>query len=195
MEIKNFVLGPLQTNSYLIYENGKAVLIDCGGEVDILLNFLEKNNLKLEKVYLTHGHFDHIDNLDKLKEKTGCLVGIHKKDSFMLNHSFNLQYIDSTVSKEDFNFQEGEVLEFNLKVIETPGHTPGGCSFYIESKKLLFSGDTLFRKGVGRTDLPKSNHSDLIKSLKKLVKLPENVRVYPGHGGDTLIKNEKKYFV
>jgi len=196
MKIKQFVTGALPTNSYLVYDKGEAILIDCGGEEETILKFLKKHPIKLKYILLTHGHFDHIE-VHKILKETKAKLGIHKKDSLMLRHPANLSYNDMEPIHEDFNIHGGDIFRISnteLEVIETPGHSPGGICFYSEKSKILFSGDTLFKKAIGRTDLPLSNEKDMIKSLKRLMKLKDDIQVYPGHGDQTTIGKERPYF-
>ncbi|OQY07617.1 MAG: hypothetical protein B6I28_05480 [Fusobacteriia bacterium 4572_132] len=199
MKIKRFILGNLDSNSYLVYEEKEAMLIDVGGEnIGEIITFLEENNLQLKKVLLTHGHYDHIAGINKLfyynkeievyigKEDVVFLKDFNLNLSFLIDQT-NFKIIDEIkvipITKEDV------INGFN--VIDTPGHTIGSKSFYNEKEKVLFSGDTLFKMSFGRTDFPTGNRNDLKKSLKVLNKLPEEVVVYSGHGMKTLIKSEK----
>ncbi|MEW6062773.1 MAG: MBL fold metallo-hydrolase [Nanoarchaeota archaeon] len=183
MKIKRFTLGLIQTNLYLITKNKEAILIDCE-EPEIILNYLTKNKLKLKAILLTHGHFDHIEGLSTLKQKANALLYINKKD---------LHYLSI---KPDRFLKNNQTLNFNsikIKAIFTPGHTKGSTSFYLEKENTVFTGDTLFKEGVGRADLPDSNLNDLKNSLKKLFKLPLKTRALPGHGDETTLENEISY--
>ncbi len=184
MEIKKFVLGALENNVYLLIKEKDAVLIDCE-QPAVILRYLEKNGLKLKMILLTHGHFDHVRGLEEIKERTKAKVWVNKKD-------VGLQYGGEIAA--DMFFKDGQVIKFGgeeIKVIFTPGHTPGSVCFLIGNS--LFSGDTLFKQGVGRTDLPGGNAEELKKSLRRLLALPPETNVYPGHGEETTI-NEEKFF-
>ncbi len=199
MNIKRFVLGYLDSNSYLVYEGKEAMLIDVGGyNIEKIISFLEKNDLELKKVLLTHGHYDHIAGINKLfnyNKKIKVYIG--REDlAFLKDSNLNLSFL---IDQTDFKITDGikiiPIVENDIinkfKVIDTPGHTIGSKSFYNEKEKILFSGDTLFRMSFGRTDFPTGNRNDLKRSLNILNKLPEDVVVYSGHGMKTLIKSEK----
>ena len=134
-------------------------------------------------ILLTHGHFDHVHGLEEIKKRTGAEVWVNEKD-------VGLQY-GGEIAADEF-FKDEQVIMFNdeeIKVIFTPGHTPGSVCFLLG--KHLFSGDTLFKQGVGRTDLPGGNIRELEKSLQRVLALPPETKVYPGHGEETTIGNEQ----
>ncbi len=202
MFLKRLVVGELETNCYLIAckRTKKAVVIDPGGEeeVDLVLNFLQENNFDLKYIINTHGHIDHIAGNNLLKAKTEALLLIHRLDADMLvdaNKNFS-----SFVGKEicsppaDKLLEEGDEISLgtlNLIVIHTPGHTPGGISLVLNN--IVFTGDTLFAGGIGRTDLPGGSYQDLIKSInEKLLILGDDKIIYPGHGPDSTIGEERK---
>jgi len=194
MKIQKFVLGPIQTNCYLIHNAKEAILIDCGGHEEIILKYLENNKLKLKYILLSHGHFDHIV-INKIKEKTKAKVGMHERDRIM---PVNILAGKIKPIITDFELKENQIVNLGsikIKVLETPGHSPGSCSFYIESNKTLFSGDTLFKSAIGRTDIPGGNYDRLMKSIKeKILALPPETKIYPGHGSETTIAYEKQRF-
>jgi len=202
MFIKRLVVGVLETNCYLISckKTKIAAVIDPGGEdeVDLILNLLQKNNFDLKYIINTHGHIDHIAGNKTLKAKTEALLLIHRLDADMLvnaNKNFS-----SFMGKEicsphaDKLLEEGDEIylgTLNLIVIHTPGHTLGGIS--LVSNNIVFTGDTLFAGGIGRTDLPGGSYQDLIKSIKeKLLILGDDKIIYPGHGPDSTIGEERK---
>jgi len=202
MFLKRLVLGALETNCYLIAckKTKKAAVIDPGGEeeVDLILNLLQKNNFDLKYIINTHGHIDHIVGNNLLKAKTEALLLIHRLDADMLvdsNKNFS-----SFMGKEicsppaDKFLEEGDEISLgtlNLIVIHTPGHTLGGIS--LVSNNIVFTGDTLFAGGIGRTDLPSGSYQDLIKSIKeKLLILGDDKIIYPGHGPDSTIGEERR---
>jgi glyoxylase-like metal-dependent hydrolase (beta-lactamase superfamily II) len=194
MQIQKFITGSIKTNTYLLYNKKEAILIDCGGQEETVLNFLEENNLKLRYILLTHGHFDHT-YINKIKEKTNAKIGLNEKDRIM---PVNILAGKIKPIKTDFNLKEDKIIELGstkIRVIETPGHSPGSCSFYIENKNILFSGDTLFLASIGRTDIPGGNYDRLMKSIKeKLLILPDQTKLYPGHGQESTIGKEKQRF-
>ncbi len=191
MFLKKFVIGGLSNNLYLLIEEStkEAILIDAGEEPEEILEFLTKRQIKLKYLLLTHGHFDHTSGWRKIKEQTQCKVLIHKED-LAITHGTKVEP-DSYLE----NNQTIELGEIKLKVIHTPGHTQGCCCFYFEEKKMLFSGDTLFYQAIGRTDFPEGNYEQELKSIKQhLFILPLDTIVYPGHGEETSIEQEKETF-
>ena len=194
MKLETFSLGPLSTNSYVLSDKGEAILFDCGGEPDFILDYLEKNNLKLKYILLTHGHFDHIGaNCD-----FELPVYIHKRDgNFLTNPLLSLAVLCGNFkgSQKATRLLEDDdiikIADVSLKVIHTPGHTPGSISLLYDN--ILLSGDTLFADGVGRTDLPYGNSKQISESIKnKLFCLDDSVVVFPGHGEKTTIAQEKR---
>lgn len=193
------------TNCYIVFdeESKETMVIDPAGETEKITQMIEilKGNLKY--IYLTHCHGDHIGGVQELKNKYNCKILIHREDSKGLNDpKINLvEYIGMNNIKLDADsiVDDGDLIHLGnleLKVIHTPGHTKGGSSLYCEKEKLLFSGDTLFRGTWGRTDLPTSSIEDIMNSItKKLLKLPDETIVYPGHGKSTMIKDEKPIYL
>ncbi|MBI4018321.1 MAG: MBL fold metallo-hydrolase [Candidatus Aenigmarchaeota archaeon] len=189
MHVKKFVCGPLKTNCYLVWDEGKAVLIDapqrCSQPV---LDELAKRNLELVLVVNTHGHWDHIADNAELKEKTGAKIAVHKGDEKMLWSPPD----GVASSRADTHLDESDLIRIGsaaLEVIETPGHSPGSVCLY--GAGMLFSGDTLFAGSHGRTDFPGGDHSKMLASLKKLLKLPPETKVHPGHGPETALGKER----
>ena len=203
LKIRTWIGDP--TNCYIIIDEKtrEVMVIDPAGNVDKIKNTIDILKGKLKYIYLTHCHGDHITGVMELKEKCGGKILIHRFDADGLNDkTVNLSmYIDipeieleadSRIDDED-KIHLGE-LEF--KVIHTPGHTKGSTSLYCEKEKCLFSGDTMFRGTWGRTDLPTSSMKDIIDSItKKLLELPDDVIVYPGHGKSTMIREEKPIYL
>jgi hydroxyacylglutathione hydrolase len=195
MEIKIFTRGIFQVNSYLILNKKEAIIIDPFHSKE----FLEKiKDYKVKYIILTHGHIDHILAVNELKEKTNAKVAIHKGDLELLNNEnenlskefdFELKNI-----KPDILLEDKQRLSFedrDIEIIHTPGHTQGSICLLI--KNVLFSGDTLFKEGIGRTDLPGGDLDQEINSIKqRLLTLPNETMVLPGHGERTTIKHEKK---
>ncbi len=196
MIVKRFSTGPIDTNSYLLIcpSSKSAAVIDVGqNSAKELSSYAEKHQLKLEKILLTHSHWDHIADVSHLN----IPVYIHQDDEANVVNpgSDGLPlFIPIQGVKVDHHLKDGEVIDvgdLRIKVIHTPGHTPGGVCFYLEEQKILFSGDTLFQGAIGRMDLPTACPPlKMIESLKKLEVLPRETIVYPGHGDKTTIKQE-----
>lgn len=193
--------GPLDVNCYIIgcEKTRKAAVIDPGGHVEQILERLKKHQLDVAMIINTHGHFDHIGGNGGLLKATGAELIIHRDDRPLLDRAaehaaaFGLQ---AEPSPEPTRQLEGgetlELGELSLQVIHTPGHSPGGMCLLVDD--CLLVGDTLFAGSIGRTDLPGGNHQQLISNIKeKLLPLPEDTKVYPGHGPMTTIGEEKLY--
>ena len=202
MKIEKFVLGALQTNSYLILnEDTKEVLIvDPATCPDYVVSHVKSNGYVPKGILLTHGHFDHVMGIEKWVELYDIPVYLHEEEKEVLaTPNLNLSVMMGKYYSYDKvqTLKDGEILElagFSFKVIHTPGHTKGGCCYYEESEEVLISGDTLFHSSVGRSDFPTGSMSTLIKSIKeKLFVLPDMVMVYPGHNSLTCIADEKRY--
>ncbi len=186
-----FILGCEQTK--------KSVVIDPGDDADKILFSLAKDNLKVEHIINTHGHFDHVSANRAMKEATGADIIIHPLDAPMLGElsstasGFGLSIENSP--PPDRTVKDGDIITFgniDLKVIHTPGHTRGGISLYVDGH--AFVGDTLFQGSIGRTDFPGGDYNVLISSIKeKLFVLGDNVRVFTGHGAETSMGTEKRY--
>jgi glyoxylase-like metal-dependent hydrolase (beta-lactamase superfamily II) len=180
MQIQIIKVGPLQTNCYLVTENGETLIIDPGAEIEEILKAL--GDQKVKAIVLTHGHYDHVTEAFKLKPKLKAPVMVHEKDETMMAYS--------TQVRADKLLKDGDQL-LGFKVIHTPGHSSGSICLYSEKEKILFSGDTLFAGDYGRCDLPGSSQREMENSLKRLLALPPETKVYPGHGQPTTIGDEK----
>lgn len=193
------------TNCYIIQDEDskETMVIDPGGEPEKILKMLDVLNAKVKYIYLTHCHGDHIGAVNEIKKKMGGKILIHRfdakgleDDSISLESYIGMENIelepDSRVDDDDLI----HVGNIQFKIIHTPGHTRGGSCVYCEKEKMLFSGDTLFRGTWGRTDLPTGSLEDIMHSIvKKLMILPDNTIVYPGHGKSTMIKEEKPIYL
>jgi len=206
--IKVLEVGPIMANCYILgcEKTKEAAVIDPGDDTDQILLALAEEKLKVKYILNTHGHFDHVGGNRKMKEATGAKIVIHPLDAPMLSHlaaaaaSWGMAAEDSPLP--DQLAEEGDTLSFGtvtLKVIHTPGHTPGGISFLVSKPGLgneggkIFVGDTLFAGSIGRTDFPGGDFATLISAIKnKLFKLGDDVVVYTGHGPETTIGREKR---
>lgn len=193
------------TNCYIVQDekSKETIVIDPGAEPEKIINMLNILEAKLKYIYLTHCHADHIGAVSKLHETKGGKILIHRYEAENLhNNDINLaNYVcDKEILLEaDSRIDDKDLIhigEIEFKVIHTPGHTIGSTSLYCAEEKMLFSGDTLFRGTWGRTDLPTSDFESIIKSItNKLLVLPEDTIVYPGHGKSTMIKEEKPIYL
>lgn len=200
-KIKLMVLGPVATNCYILYndESKEAVLIDPADRFEIIKKFIDEESLKLKAVLLTHGHFDHIGAVKEICGSYNVELYAHESEKEVLeNPRYNLseamgaEQLSLTPDKELVDGQIIELIGLLIKVIHTPGHTPGGVCYYISSENILFSGDSLFACSIGRTDFPGGSSSDLIRAVReKLFTLPDGTKVFPGHGEQTSISYEK----
>lgn len=202
LKIGRIVLGMCQTNCYFVYKEGKSqvMLFDPADKGDYIYNGLKNKGFSVEAILLTHGHFDHIWGVEKLKELSGAKVYAYEGEKALCEDaSLNVSKGAGRVCivKADQYVKDGEEIQaagVTCKLLATPGHTEGSCCYYFETDKILISGDTLFQESVGRTDLPTGSMSMLVRSVKeKLFPLPEDVKVYPGHGEETTIGHEKAY--
>ncbi|MBM7646359.1 glyoxylase-like metal-dependent hydrolase (beta-lactamase superfamily II) [Scopulibacillus daqui] len=195
-------LGAIQTNCYILENESKdALIIDPGDEYEKIVSFIEENSLKPLAVLLTHAHFDHIGAVDQVRSKWKIPAYLHINESDWLqdpekNGSAHFPIVENYHCKPSEEIigseQEMSIGSFRFKVLETPGHSPGSVSFYFKDKGVIFSGDALFYGSIGRTDLYGGDQEVLLESIhQKLLLLPEETIVAPGHGFETTIKNEK----
>lgn len=202
IRIGRIVLGMCQTNCYFVYREGseEAIVFDPADKGEYIYEGLKNNGFRIAAICLTHGHFDHIWGVEKLKELSGVKVYAYEGEkevceSVSLNVSKSAGRACSIVP--DLLLKDGEQIKeagMQCRLIATPGHTKGSCCYYFEEAQLLISGDTLFQESVGRTDLPTGSMSTLVRSIQeKLLLLPEETKVYPGHGEMTTIGHEKQY--
>lgn len=196
------VVGPIQTNCYFLYreDTKECLIIDPGYEADKIEAYVQKKQLHVAGILLTHGHFDHITVADEVRKKFQTKIyASGKEKELMADPRMNVSVMmgESVSLKADVWLEDGQELEMlgeTMRCILTPGHTGGGMCFYFPKACMLFSGDTLFQESVGRTDFPTGSSRELIRSVReKLLVLPEAVRVYPGHGLMTTIRDEQMF--
>lgn len=200
MLIFNFAVGPLSTNCYLIACKAtlQAAVIDPGfGAGKLVLAKASEQGISIEKILLTHSHWDHFIDASMLRERVGAQIYIHELDAENLEEpgADGLpMMIPVRAAPADKLFKNNDVIqvgELAIQVIHTPGHSPGGVGFYLPKEGVLFSGDTLFQGTFGSLSLPTAEPEKMVDSLKRLAKLPSETRIFPGHGGDTTIGREK----
>lgn len=196
MKIARLIFNPIQENTYIIWDDTlEAAVIDAGNmnerENEVLAKFIADNGLKPKYALNTHGHFDHLLGVDFLREKYGAQLAMSSKDEFLLKGAsvsaelFGVK-ADALPETIDVDLEGKESIKFGnteLKIIPTPGHTPGHVAFYEPESKVLFTGDTLFRESIGRTDLPGGDYSWIMRSIiENILPLGDDVKIYPGHG-------------
>ncbi len=200
MKVGRITLGACATNCYFVYREGetKVLFFDPADQGDYLYDVLKKKGFEVSAILLTHGHFDHIWGAQKLRALSGAKIyALDQEEALLLDTGMNVSEMAGracTVKANEF-LRDGQemVLEgMAFQVIATPGHTSGSCCFYFKEEGILISGDTLFQESIGRTDFPTGSYSQIIRSIKeKLFVLPDEVKVYPGHGETTTIGYEK----
>ncbi len=202
MKIEQYCVGQVATNCYFIINNEtkEMLIVDPGDSAQMLADRIRRENLEPKAVLLTHGHFDHAMAAEELAEMFGIKIYAHEAEKDTLKDpgkNVSLMIGLRDVYHADVFVKDEEILELagmELKVLHTPGHTAGGCCYYLEKEKALFSGDTLFCQSVGRTDFPGGSMSGIVRSIKdKLMVLPDEVKVYPGHMDRTSIGAERAH--
>ena len=202
MEVKIFKSGLLQTNTYLVIKENNCIVIDPAFAYDKITHYIDKHKLRLLGVLLTHGHFDHIADASEIAARYNCKIYMSKKDLDMvfdsrLNGSKKYLRKDITLPKNQIAAFDREIImrldNFLVDIMFTPGHSRGSCCFRIGNE--VFTGDTLFEDGFGRIDLYGGSQEELDKSLKYIFSLNNDTVVFPGHGDDTTIGEERKRYI
>lgn len=205
MKIEVFAFNPLQENTFVLCDEntGECAIVDPGcfndNEFEQLKGFISVNNLKPVKLINTHCHFDHILGVERCRNEWKLKWEAHPGDSFLVENApakgMMFGFPVAPIAPIDVHLNESSVINFgniSLKIIYVPGHSPGSVCLYNEVDKVLIAGDVLFRGSIGRTDLEQGNYDTLVSGIKeKLLVLPDDVRVYPGHGPSTTIGDEK----
>jgi hydroxyacylglutathione hydrolase len=206
LKVKSFVFSPIQENTYLLYnEFNDCLIIDPGcyfpEEKDELKGFITQSSLQPRMLLNTHCHLDHVFGNKFVAETWALTLSLHQKEKMLLDYAptsglmYNMPF--DNYAGDYIYLKEGDVItlgEDELTVIEAPGHSPGHICFYCAKQNFIISGDVLFNRSIGRTDLPGGNHETLLKNIReKLFVLPDETVVYSGHGEETTIGEEKKY--
>ncbi|MBV2166575.1 MAG: MBL fold metallo-hydrolase [Kaistella sp.] len=206
LQIRSFVFNPFSENTYVVYNDHKnAFIIDPGNfsteETRLLQNFIEENGLKIQNILLTHAHIDHVLGLQTVYDLYKVPVRLHETEKEMLDRNpmdaNRFGFFFKPFEGEIQFLKENEVLKLDedeFKILHVPGHSPGHIAFHNEAQKFVVSGDVLFEGSIGRTDLYKGNHEQLLESIRtKLFILDGDTKVYNGHGNPTTIGFEKDY--
>ena len=207
IKVSRFVCNMLQENAYVVSdESCEAVVIDCGALYDMernaIIRYIKDNELKPVHLLCTHGHFDHVIGNDTITREFGLKPEVAAEDKHLMNLKKQLKNMmgmdyDNEVPPIGRLLTANDIIGFgthSIKILPTPGHTPGSVTFYIETEHVAFTGDTLFKMSIGRTDFEGGSWTDMTNSLiNVLAKLPANTKVYPGHGEPTTIGDELRY--
>lgn len=203
MVLTVLVKGYFEEYCYFYVRDGTrhGFIIDPGAQADKLLDFIRDNGLVIEKILLTHGHFDHFGAVEELREKLNCPVLAHEKaDLFLLNPLMNLsrQCVGDMIIRDTVKFKDGDTITLDeahsLRVIYTPGHTPDSVLLYNEKERIAFVGDTIFKESIGNYTFPGGNKDLLIQSImERVFTLPDDTVLYSGHSEPTTVGAEKKY--
>ncbi len=201
MQIRNAIIGMCATNTYFVWneENNEGIIIDPAGDQERIFDRVNQYGFKVVAILITHGHFDHVFALDEVrnKYKVPAYIGINEKEVLATpNLNLTSSFLGQFISLEaDVYLNDGEeftLAGMNIRAIEVPGHTVGGMCYYFVDDNVVFSGDTLFAGSVGRSDFPGGSGRALVLGIQKgLYVLPDETKVYPGHGDDTTIGYEK----
>lgn len=204
LTIKQFIFNPLQENCYVVSDETKeCIIIDCGAfeesEAQQVLNYIHDEQLTLRHHLLTHGHFDHIMGAERIANATGVKPQIHAADEKLYKdiseqtRQLMGMSVDVTMPALERCLKNGDEVTFgntSFKVIATPGHSQGSIMYYCDSEKVAFSGDTLFRGSIGRTDFTGGSMFQIINSLRYIAQMNDSIRIYPGHGEETTLGYE-----
>jgi glyoxylase-like metal-dependent hydrolase (beta-lactamase superfamily II) len=200
MIVKTLAVGPLEVNCHIIGDekSGKAMVVDPGGDAEKIMDIVKKNNLSVEYIVCTHGHFDHIGAVEAIKKATGAKLLLHRDELELYNSApEHAQLFGLNIGKQpapDQFVADGDIIKFgslSFRVMHSPGHSLGSIALYGEG--LALTGDTLFAGSIGRTDLPGSDGGRIGKSLGRLTALPDETEVLCGHGPSSTIGSEKRH--
>lgn len=197
MQVSVFPIGPLETNCFLASLNGQAVVVDPGGDPSPLLDAMKRGNLTLTHILNTHLHFDHVFGNAPLHKATGAPILANREDDYLMQSELGRGGLWGLPQVEEFTYThlepgDTEFLGVTCKVLHTPGHSPGSMTFYFPDFKVAFVGDLIFNRSIGRTDFPGGSHEVLLRSvIDKIFTLPDDVKLYSGHGAATSVGDEK----
>jgi len=199
--VETRVVSLFESNCFIIHgrEPGRVLVVDPGDNAGDILAHLEENKLTVAAYLITHGHVDHVSGLAAMFEQCPAPVAMHPQDArwaftevAALPPYYGAPKAPARIERDLAEGQTWTDLGLTYQIMETPGHSPGGVAFYFPGEKMVFSGDNLFRGSIGRSDLPGANPATLAASLKRLLTLPDDTRVYCGHGPETTIGRERQ---
>lgn len=199
MHIEGVMVGPAESNCYIVWTDAReAMVIDPGGDPDRILSVIDRHKLRVAAYPLTHGHVDHVSALAAVFDRHPAPIGMHPEDAAWAFSSRNQMppWYGQPVLPADIEraYDDGQAWTdagLTYRIMFTPGHSPGGVCFHFAEQNVLFSGDSLFRQSIGRMDLPGGNPRILAASLRRIMALPDDTRVFPGHGPETTIGEER----
>lgn len=202
LNVYPLVLGPVQTTCYVVSSQGRAVIVDPAANATKIIQYLGTKKLIPEAILLTHGHFDHIGAVNELAAKYSLPIYAHKSEKEYFDQpevNLSTMMYQPFVLSEDLDYHwlaDGATLtclDTQVKIFHVPGHTSGSLCYYFVKDRMVFTGDTLFKQSIGRTDFIYGNHQQLVTGIKqKLLTLPDDTLVYPGHGDCTTVADEKR---
>ena len=203
LEIRDLSVGILQTNAYVVFDrdSGEGILVDPGDEAERIIDLVKRCGVRVRGIYLTHAHFDHLLAVRDLRSDLGCGFYLHRGDELILKLApkYAREFIGRVIPPPpdpDGWIEDGQIIrigESSCKIIHTPGHTPGSVCYLLEEERVVLTGDTLFAGSIGRADLPGGDLRQLRSSiLDKLLKLPDDYAIYPGHGPSSTIGVERR---
>lgn len=211
MEVFKYSLGQLQANCYFLIKDNDCLIIDPGDEASFILEELQRRKLKLIGMLATHGHFDHVGAVGEIQMSADVPLYIFREDLFLIDRleetaEYFLGYKPHFVKPTNIKYlQEGELkisplrsssfagqANFKFQIINAPGHTPGSCCLHFKDDEVIFTGDTLFKRGIGRYDFSYSDKKLLKNSISRILSLPGKTKIYSGHGEETVVRDENK---